>query len=225
MFITFLSYSQITLNQVEVVDFKTNRNDTLYGVDVSHYQGMINWEKVDTNIKFAIIKVSEGINRLDDKFLKNWENCNVIKGGYHFFRPQYSGKKQASFFLNNLPINAGDIRPVIDVEYTPYWSLKKKRKYCVNNLIEMIHYLKKETGVLPIIYTSESFWINYVYPNYKDKHDFWIVDYRNKLFQKKTKIDWVIWQYSCKGKVVGIKRLVDKNIMFTKTMSDVLIKN
>jgi lysozyme len=211
LFLNFISYSQIYLRDVEVT---ANRNDTTYGIDVSKHQGKIDWNRIDSNIKFVIIKVTEGVDRVDNSFVYNWKNCNLIKGGYHFFRPQYSGIEQGKFFLKNLHIDSGNIRPVIDVEYTKHWFLKRKRKSCVYNLTKMIHYIRDNTGVYPIIYTTGLFWNNYVYPYYKDGHDLWIADYRKIEHPKTPKnMGWVIWQYTCKGKVCGINKLVDKNVM------------
>jgi len=217
-----LSFSQFFLNEVHILDYKSNIVDTIYGIDVSRHQGKIIWDKIDTNINFAIIKVSEGASLVDSKFLKNWNECKLIKGGYHFFRPQRSGIEQAKLFLNNLPTVSGNIKPVVDVEYTYLWSIKKKRKSYVKNFTSMIDYMTEKIGYAPIIYTSENFWVNYIKPYYSFNHDFWLADYKGKLIHK-SKLNWFIWQYTCKGRVKGIIGFVDKNLM-TKKIEDILIK-
>jgi len=214
--ISLLVKSQITIGPVNVVSFKTKKIDSIYGIDVSYYQGKIDWTKIDTNIKFAIIKSSEGIRRTDNRFKYNWDSCKIIKGGYHFFRPQYSGEQQGKLFLSL--VKSYNIRPVIDVEYTPYWILKSNRKKSVKNLIKMIDYVKKETGYKPIIYTSVNFWTNYVKPSHKESYTFWLADFR----KKPTTMDWSIWQYTCQGKVSGIKPKVDKSI--TYNINTLLVK-
>jgi lysozyme len=87
------SYSQSSLREVEIVS-QRKHIDTIQGIDISVYQGKIDWPNIDTNVRFIIIKASEGIARTDNRFKYNWENCNIVKGGYHFFRPQFSGKNQ-----------------------------------------------------------------------------------------------------------------------------------
>lgn len=222
MFVKLLSFSQVVLKQVDIIDYKQNKFDIIYGIDVSRFQGKINWSIIDTSLTFAIIKVSEGISLVDNRFLQNWNGCNLIKGGYHFFRPQRSGAQQAKLFLANLHIDYGNIKPVIDVEYTHLWSVKKKRSLYVNNLKDMIDYITKEIGCAPIIYTNENFWLNYIQPYYNGSHEFWLADYRRKSVMS-SELNWFIWQYTCKGRVKGIIGFVDKNLM-TKKIEDILIK-
>ena len=208
----FLCYPQVTLKQVLVIENKTSQ-DTVIGIDVSRYQGKINWQNLDTTVEFVIIKVSEGISRIDSRFSTNWEGCTVLKGGYHFFRPQFSGIQQANLFLKTLPIDSGNIIPCIDVEYTPYWQVKKNRKKAVVNLKNMVDKLRNILGTDPIIYTSKIFWEHYVFPYYKqDVKNLWVVDYRNTTPKTPNDKTWILWQYTNKGKFYGINTLVDVNI-------------
>ena len=208
------------LNQIEIIAIKTKHNDTIYGIDVSFYQGRIDWSKIDSNIRFSIMKASEGIYITDYRFKYNWDNCNITKGAYHFFRPQYSGEKQGRLFLSLITIDTGDIRPVIDVEYTPYWILKRHRKIAIKNLSKMINYIEEKTKVKPIIYTSTNFWNKYLSSDYNEQdHVLWVADFRN---QGPPNLNWTIWQYTPKGKVTGIRTMVDKNI--TLNIDSLLVK-
>ena len=213
----FLSYSQVIFNDVIIMENKVNE-DTLIGIDISRYQGNINWNNLDTAVNFVIIKATEGINKVDIKFARNWENCPVLKGGYHFFRPQFSGVQQAKLFLKTLPIDSGTIIPCLDVEYTPYWLPKKNRKKAVANLKIMIQKVASEIKRQPIIYTSKNFWENYVYPYYKEVENLWVVDYRNTTPKTPNNVTWLIWQYTNKGKMDGINTFVDVNICPNKTL-------
>jgi len=210
-FFTIISDAQVMLQTVEIISDKS-QPDTIYGIDISVYQGKIDYTKLDTNITFVIMKVSEGTNRVDMRFKYNWDNCTKIKGGYHFFRPQSSGTTQAKLFLTNLDLNESDIRPVIDVEWTPYWNLKKHRKIGVKNLKQMIEYIRDKTGVEPIIYTGGYFWRDFIAPYYDGVHTLWVADYRNKQPNTPHNMNWTIWQFTCKAKIDGIKTKVDKNI-------------
>lgn len=201
--------SQVELQTVSIYP----PNDTVFGIDVSHYQGKIDFEKIDSTIKFVIIKVSEGDRKVDPKFDYNWNNCKLIKGGYHFFRPQISGRKQALLYLSKIKLDSGNIRPIIDVEHTSFWNKKKNRVIGIKNLKEMIQVIKDSTCLDPIIYTGGFFWDYYILPYYKNPHTFWVADYRHSKFPKVPKdSSYVIWQFTCRGKVNGIKGYVDKNI-------------
>ncbi|MGH8882741.1 MAG: GH25 family lysozyme, partial [Stackebrandtia sp.] len=76
------------------------------GVDVSHYQGTINWKKArKAGTQFAWIKATEGTSHIDSKFAQNYTNAykaKVIRGAYHFARPgSSSGAKQATYFAKH----------------------------------------------------------------------------------------------------------------------------
>lgn len=209
-------------NVVDDVHFLSDDTIIMHGIDVSYYQGTIDWAKIDTTVSFVICKATEGITKIDPKFNYNWQNCPLIKGAYHFFRPQYSGIDQAKLFLSVALVDSGNIMPVIDVEMTKSW--KDDPKKGAKNLTEMVEYIEKTIGITPIIYTSGHFWNLYVSPHYVDKcHIIWVADYR-KIEEPKSpeNTDWTIWQYSDKGTVSGIDGYVDKNIC--KNIESILIK-
>ena len=70
LFVKLLSFSQVVLKQVDIIDYKQNKFDIIYGIDVSRFQGKINWSIIDTSLTFAIIKVSEGISLVIIDFCK-----------------------------------------------------------------------------------------------------------------------------------------------------------
>src|SRR5262249_34286320 len=80
------------------------RGATTKGIDVSHYQGTIDWAAVnDGGIGFAFMKATEGLTFVDSTFAANWSGAKahgVVRGAYHFFRPQDDGIQQADFFLS-----------------------------------------------------------------------------------------------------------------------------
>jgi hypothetical protein len=95
----------------------------IYGIDVSYYQGTINWAQVKAAGKvFAIIRVSDGTGFMDPKFVSNWKGAKaagLAVGAYQFFRPTQDVTRQADIMvdqLNAVGFGAGDIPPVIDVE-------------------------------------------------------------------------------------------------------------
>jgi lysozyme len=193
------------------------------GIDISFYQGSISWEKLDTNVSFVICKATEGITIVDSKYKENWNKINRTKGSYHFFRPEVSGIKQANFYLENTYLHRGDIKPIIDIEYTHNWKYRKYTKMYINNFLSMVSEVRRKTGHDPIIYTSALFWNNYISPYYKNTHLLWIVDYHHDDPIIPTSFDdWTIWQWSCHGLVNGIPTYVDLN--YCKNIDTLIIK-
>lgn len=93
------------------------------GLDVSHYQGEVNWAAVaDTNkYQFVYMKATEGHDFTDDHFAQNWERAKengFLTGAYHFFSTRSSGSEQASHFISNVPVEKASMPPVIDLEIT-----------------------------------------------------------------------------------------------------------
>ena len=217
------------------------------GIDVSRYQGKILWHKIDTTIKFVIIKATEGINHKDNMFDYNWNNVpknKIYRGAYHFFRPNKSGIEQAKFFINTVKFQKGDIIPVIDIEkmcYKVTYVYKKRHKKiiktkCVevqnitayHNLRDMVDYIFKVLHVKPILYTTTTHWKSYYEKNFENEHHhiLWIADYRKTVTEPKIPLswsEWTIWQYSPKCKVCGISKYVDINVS-KKHPSNFLIK-
>ena len=206
------------------------------GIDISHHQGKIKWNTIDTTIKFTIIKATEGTDFKDKCFDYNWKeikNTHIYRGAYHYFRPNKSGIEQAKFFLKTVNFQKGDIIPVIDIEKMNYkitYVYKKRGKKTIrvkcikvqnviayNNLRDMIDYIYKVLHVKPILYTSTSHWKSYYDKLFINEHHhiLWIADYRKKVVNPnipKSWTDWTIWQYSPKYKIKGLNKCVDINI-------------
>jgi len=214
----------INLHKHKHPDVKTppiKQKEIYQGVDVSKYQGIINWDKVDS-IDFVICKKSEGLTLEDIMYEYNINNIKCLKGVYHFFRPQYSGIEQGRLFLRGLDTVELDILPVIDVEYTKWWNHSTK-DLGVKRLKDMIRYIESNYGQKPIIYTSPRFWNQYVCDGMDTlKLKLWVADWRTS---EQPEIpcgfnEWVLWQKTSSGRVVGIDGGVDFNV--TKNIDSVL---
>ncbi len=95
--------------------------ETVYGIDVSKWQGTIDWAKVKADgVVYAFIRVSDGINTFDSKFVRNWEEAKkhgILRGVYQYFRPNVDPIAQANLVLENLELyGQGELPPVIDAE-------------------------------------------------------------------------------------------------------------
>jgi lysozyme len=189
---------------------------TIHGIDVSSYQGKINWQKVKAmnddgvHITFAFIKATEGVLSMDPYFQRNWREApkaGIICGAYHFFLPQKSGLWQARFFLQTVKVEKGDLPMVVDVEQLYRTSPAKMRE----QLLSFVNHIENKTGVKPIIYTNISFYQDYL-QGYFDDYTLWIAHYYQPVLNVSSKTNWQFWQHSDKARINGINQKVDFNI-------------
>ena len=100
---------------------------TIKGVDVSSYQGDIDWDVLSSQgIEFAYIKATEGSSTVDRCFEANWQGASKTDlriGAYHFFSFESSGENQAKLFCGTVKALPDMLPPVIDVEF--YGSIVK----------------------------------------------------------------------------------------------------
>ena len=92
------------------------------GIDVSHHQGTINWEKVkwsQPDIEFVYVKCSEGKTYVDPKFKENAVGAAAVGykvGAYHYFRMTSSAHEQYDNFKAQMDAVHIDLIPMVDVE-------------------------------------------------------------------------------------------------------------
>ncbi len=185
------------------------------GIDISHYQERVNWEKLrnasigDSPVSFVFIKATEGEKLFDDNFNRNFANAkrnDIIRGAYHFFIPGISARKQAEFYLSIAQLEPGDLPPVLDIEkkgdLTPE-QLRREAKIWLD-------IVEKEYGVKPILYTGYKFKVDYLNTPEFDAYPYWIAHYYVEKLAYKGK--WTFWQHTDCGKVSGINGFVDCNI-------------
>ena len=176
------------------------------GVDVSHYQGNIEWDQLyEQGITFAFIKATEGSGTVDECFDANWLNARaagIAVGGYHFFSFDSPGSSQAENFCNIVPAADDALPPVIDLEY--YRSDTQPETEAVRReLSTMLNTLQKRYGKQPIIYTTRSYWEKYL-KGTELKYTLWI---RSVYKAPSSDYDpqWTFWQYNPHGVLKGFE--------------------
>jgi len=188
----------------------------IHGIDVSSYQGRIDWHKVknmqedSVHINFAFIKATEGLVKVDPYFQRNWREAlkaGITCGAYHYFRPKLSGKWQALFFLQNVKIRKGDLPPVVDIEELNGVQPEKMRE----ELTIFLKQIEAQTKVKPIIYTGLKFYQDYL-PGYFDDYTLWIAHYYQPELNLGGTANWSFWQHSDKARVNGIYHGVDFDV-------------
>jgi lysozyme len=190
-------------------------NYQIHGIDVSWYQNFIDWPSVKSmevskiKIGFTFIKATEGLSNADKQFRRNWKkskDAGLPRGAYHFFLPHKSGKIQAQNFIANVRLEPGDLPPVLDVEHLYGTNPATMRKEAKQWLITVENHYK----VKPIIYTSVSFYTNYLDGEF-DEYPLWAAHYLEKN-KPRIKRPWLFWQHNERGRVNGIVTRVDFNV-------------
>ena len=183
---------------------------SVHGIDVSAYQGRIDWPEVARNrVRFAFIKASEGATLRDPRFARNWREArkaNVLAGAYHYFQPNRDGQVQASLFVRTVPLAPGDLPPVLDVEAVNFHDVAVMRR----EVARWLRLVEAHYGVRPILYSNHSFYQRHLAGHFDD-YPLWLAHYevaRPKLARSK----WIIWQHSDESHVPGIRGVVDFNV-------------
>jgi lysozyme len=184
------------------------------GIDVSEYQDQIDWTLVDTldrkfPIQFVFIRATVGNDRVDKAFEENWlgsKKNNLIRGAYHYYRPNENSLEQAALFIKTVRLQKGDLPPVLDIERLAETQSMARLKIGLRRWLEAVeaHYKVK-----PIIYTGEKYYDDFLKEEFSD-YLFWIANYN--FYREKIEEDWLFWQFTEKGSVPGIKGNVDVNI-------------
>lgn len=179
------------------------------GIDVSHHQGIINWEKVGKadSIKFVYIKATEGKTYFDPQFKRNMigaKKNGFLVGAYHFFRMTSSAHEQFVNFKNVTNGYEMDLIPMIDIEVCD----GKETRELQDSLDVLIGLLKAEYGALPMIYGTQRSYNTYCAPKYNNHH-LYIGRYGKNKPQINGKGTYTIWQYTESAIVNGIPKPVD----------------
>ncbi len=195
--------------------------ETLEGIDVSHHQGTVDWDRVASRgISFAFIRVSDGLYTLDRQFERNWteaKRVGIIRGVYQFFRPNQNAVAQAELLLERIGwhVESGDLPPVIDVEV----SGGRSRSQVVAAVRAWVDRVEEAVGVKPIIYTSPGLWDSIAASSEFGDYPLWVAHYYTSCPRMPTGWDsWVFHQYTDSGYVSGAGT-VDRN-RFNGSLAD-----
>ncbi|AUZ39537.1 GH25 family lysozyme [Bacillus sp. MBGLi79] len=181
------------------------------GIDVSHWQGNIDWKKVAKDgIKFAFIKATEGTTLIDKKFKRNVLGANaagIKTGAYHFarFGSKSEALAEARFFLSLVKKVSLSYPLVLDLEVN---QRNVDKSVLTNAAVAFLREIES-AGYFAMIYSSKSFFEICLDESKLKPFALWIARYSSKLGR-----DADIWQYSDSGKVAGISGNVDMNICY-----------
>jgi lysozyme len=194
---------------------------TVSGIDVSHYQGLVDWGRVKTaGMAFAFAKATEGVNVNDATFATNWsgmKNAGLLRGAYHFFRPAQDAAAQARSFLQAVSLSPGDLAPVLDVETLDGVSNDTLQ----SGVRTWLDSVAAQTHMTPTIYASPGFWNGHLSGDFSS-YPLWVAQYGvSAPHLPRGWTNWNFWQYSQSGHVDGVSGAVDLDY-FQGSVDDLL---
>lgn len=165
-------------NGIILLNNPSKKDYPVRGVDVSSYQGDIDWETLASqDISFAFIKATEGSSFVDTNFKENFENAlqtNLRVGAYHFFSFDSSGKTQAENFISAVTKEENMLPPVVDFEFYDDKELNLPEVDSTRKQLDIfLAMIEEHYGVKPIIYATEKSYKIYLSGQYQDYY-IWI---------------------------------------------------
>ena len=187
------------------------------GIDVSKYQGDINFKKVkDSGVEFAIVRIGYGQyeSQKDEKFERNYEGfkeVNIPIGVYlySYATSVVDARKEAEVVLKWLNGRELNLPVYYDIEDKSQVNLGKK---VLTSMCETFCDTIEKAGYWAGIYANKYFFTTYLdYEKLQEKYTIWVAQY-NDTNTYRGKYD--MWQYTSSGKVNGISGNVDMNILY-----------
>lgn len=194
----------------------SNYSEGILGIDVSEYQGKIDFPGLQLQIQsrridFVVVRATMGKDGIDARFKRNWEGFRplpVKRGAYHYYRPNENSTRQAQNFIKTAKLKSGDMIPVLDIEKHSTIQSKDKLREGLKNWLKIV---EEHYGVKPMIYTGDRFFWEVLHDHGFDEYPIWVANY-NPILEPETR-DWIIWQFSEKGSLPGIREKIDLNVL------------
>lgn len=197
----------------------------IHGIDVSKYQGKIDWQRVKSSgVRFVAVRASIGTVKADETFAENFDNARAAGLDvtfYHVVRQDADARQQYDFLRKTAGTRWPDLPPVLDVELPAQGGVAEKL-VTLKRAVEMGEMIKQDYRAFPIIYTA-AWWFDGVYTAYKKTEralfdwvtarPLWIASYTPQPRTLNAAPSIVaIWQYTSEGRVDGINAQVDRDL-------------
>lgn len=164
------------------------------GIDISKYQGEVDWDKLNANpeVGFVIIKAGGGAHLgysryVDDRFVRNWSLCKKPKSGYWYWRYVDDGQWQARYYFDEISkiIGADKLRPVFDMEDEEA-PIGSNAPSALKEFHEEAQ--TKWYGRTPLEYTRQSWWDERIKKDLFGSNPLWVANY--PWWWQKPNGDW-----------------------------------
>lgn len=187
----------------------------LPGIDVSSYQGNLNWANIAPHIDFSYAKATEGTYYTNPYFTNQYNgpyNQGLIRGAYHFGIPNNStGSVQADYFVHHgggWSADGKTLPGALDIEYNPYgaecYGLTKAQM--TSWLWAFVNEYAFDTGVYPVIYSTYDWWSTCTSSDtrFASYDPFWIARYASTAGTLPAGYSfYTFWQYADSGSEPG----------------------
>lgn len=209
--VTVMFSVSMTISKLATKNSSTPKSGGVFGIDVSHYQGRINWSEVkasEDSIKFVFIRSTMGVDGKDKRFQYNWKKARAqgfVCGAYHYYRPNENSTKQFNNYAASVKLRDGDFMPILDVESASKYGTENLRKGVLN----WLRLAEEKYGRKPMVYTGNYFYWVYL-AGYIDDYPHWISCWTGDELSL-TNIEWDFRQFTQEGRIDGIKENVDGN--------------
>lgn len=193
------------------------------GIDVSEYQGNIDWDTLAKHVDFVIIRCGFGQNRVeqdDEKWLRNVEACTRlgIPFGvylYSYATTEEAARSEAEHVLRLIKGYNLALPVYIDVEdkYIENHCTDRQILKHVTIFCDII----SEAGYTPGVYSNASWWEDHMDYDEYDKWERWVAQWNKDLNFDRP---YSMWQYSNTGRIPGIQGNVDLDYWFGRKLTD-----
>jgi lysozyme len=181
-----------------------------YGIDVSHFQGVIDWNRVaEDDISFVYIKASEGGTFVDARFATNWAGAGAAdldRGAYHFFTLCTPGDVQARHFLSVLPKDPSSLPPALDLELPGNCEARPDAADVQTQVRSFVRTVEAATSKKIVLYIGGSFEAAYGIGGKFDEPRW------TPRFLMHPAGSWTVWQVGGFATIDGIAGRVDLDV-------------
>lgn len=203
-------------------------NAKIYGIDLSHHQGNIDWSSVKNAeghpIEFVYIKATEGATFQDPLYAFNFKEAiknGLNVGSYHYFRTTSTVANQLANFFNTAPKDQQTLIPMVDIEDIGSLTVGAFN----DSLALFLAGIETQYGSKPILYTTQRFYNSFLQNRYADYH-FCIGRYGANEPELLDGNPWTIWQCSEGAHVKGIPKPVDLDVLNSQfDLGELLLTN
>lgn len=208
-----LAVSLLACVQVHAQSSREECEDTcrhIHGIDLSHYQGTVFWETVgETKMAYVYLKATEGGDNIDDRYKQNIDLAHqygLKVGSYHFYRPKIEQTVQLENFKAQCRPGDQDLIPMIDVETRSGLSREAFR----DSLAVFLKLVEEAYKQKPLVYSGTNFY-NANLQGLLDDYKLMIAQYSSAEPVLTDGKEYILWQYTGKGRLNGINGYVDKS--------------
>ena len=183
------------------------------GIDVSHYQGRIDWDQVagSEKICYVYLKATEGATYVDDTYQRNLrevKRVGLCVGSYHFYRPNVNWREQLKNLTENVKLKEQDLVPIIDIEHRGRVSESK----FIRDLKVFVEHVEHFYGKKPLLYSYQNFYNRYLKGHFPDHH-WMIAKYQDDKPVLHDGKEYGVWQYTQSGTMPGVRGGVDRSCL------------